>query len=242
MPTLFDEWVRLNEEFMQMDGLKVVASAGVYTSRTRVSLTAKGFGLPGDLVLLRDARIKLLEDRYIEPTTWARCYERFRSQPKGASHTFLFNRLGDRPKAGGCLLSIVLAKASAGYEVMVTSRAIEATMAMLADIAFVRHVLEKINVELGLDLILEDLEISWHIGVMHQNRVFVPVYYYEVYGAAGLKRWLRRRPRNKWEQICIDHSKNMIRGKGVTGARELWGRRLREWVYPNQKAKDINFN
>src|SRR5690606_11865325 len=197
-----------------------------YTSRTRVSLHAKGFGLPDDLVLLRDARVRLLEDRYIEQATWDRCYQRYRTQPKGASHTFLFNRQGDRPKAGGCLLSIVLAKATGGYEVMVTSRAIEATMAMLADIAFVRHVLNKINTELGVGLDLETLEISWHIGVMHQNRVFVPVFHYEVYGAAGLRRWLRRKPRNRWEQVCIEHTKKMILGEGVTGARALWGRRL----------------
>lgn len=225
-----------------MDGLKIVASAGVYTSRTRVSLNAKGFGLPSDLVLLRDARVRLLEDRYIEPGTWERCYQRYRSQPKGASHTFLFNRQGDRPKAGGCLLSIVLAKATGGYEVMVTSRAIEATMAMLADIAFVRHVLHKINTDLGVGLDIEALDISWHVGVMHQNRVFVPVFFYETYGASGLRRWLRRKPRTRWEEVCIDHSKNMIRGKGVTGARELWGRRLREWVYPGHKAKNIDFD
>lgn len=242
MTTLFDEWIRLNEEFMSMDGLKIVASAGVYTSRTRVSLHATGFGLPDDLVLLRDARVRLLEDRYIEPVTWERCYQRYRAQPKGASHTFLFNRQGDRPKAGGCLLSIVLAKATGGYEVMVTSRAIEATMAMLADIAFVRYVLDKIKSELGVDLDLEHLQISWHIGVMHQNRVFVPVFYYEVYGASGLRRWLRRKPRTRWEKVCIDHSKDMIRDKGVTGARELWGRRLRQWVYPGQQASDINLD
>jgi hypothetical protein len=240
MPTLFDEWVRLNEEFMKMDGLKIVASAGVYTSRTRVSLHAKGFGLPSDLVLLRDARVRLLQDRYIEPTTWDRCYERYRTQPKGASHTFLFNRQGNRPKAGGCLLSIVLAKATGGYEVMVTSRAIESTMAMLADIAFVRYVLGKIREDLGVDLVLEQLDISWHVGVMHQNRVFVPVFYYEVYGASGLRRWLKSKPRNRWEQVCIDHSKNMILGKGVTGARALWGKRLKEWCYAGQK--NINFD
>lgn len=237
-PTLFDEWCRLNEEFMTMAGLKVVASAGVYTSRTRVSLHAKGFGLPEHLVLLREARVRLLEDRYLEPDTWRRCYERFRTQPKGASHTFLFNRQGDRPKAGGCLLSIVLAKATAGYEVMVTSRAIESTMAMLADIAFVRHVLGKLNTDLGLGLVVEDLQISWHIGVMHQNRVFVPVYYYEVYGAAGFRRWLKSRPRNEWERICVEHSKAMVLGRGVTGARALWGRRLKEWCYGK---KDPNF-
>lgn len=241
MTTLFDEWVRLNQEFMVMPELKIVASAGVYTSRTRVSVHATGFGLPENLVLLRDARIRLLSDRYIEPDTWARCYERFRTQPKGASHTFLFNRQGNRPKAGGCLLSIVLAKATGGYEVMVTSRAIESTMAMLADIAFVRYVLTKIDTDLGLGLDVEQLQISWHIGVVHQNRVFVPVFYYEVYGAAGLKRWLRSKPRSRWERVCIDHSKNMIRGEGVTGARELWGRRLREWVYPGHKTKNIDF-
>src|SRR5690606_7554217 len=183
-----------------------------YTSRTRVSLHAKGFGLPDDLVLLRDARVRLLEDRYIEQATWDRCYQRYRTQPKGASHTFLFNRQGDRPKAGGCLLSIVLAKAAAGYEVMVTSRAIESTMAMLADIAFVRYVLDKINTDLEVGLNLEALDISWHVGVMHQNRVFVPVFYYEVYGSSGLRRWLRSKPRKEWEGICIEHSKNMIRG------------------------------
>lgn len=223
-----------------MDGLKIVASAGVYTSRTRVSLHATGFGLPDDLILLRDARVKLLADRYIEPTTWERCYQRFKSQPKGASHTFLFNRQGDRPKAGGCLLSIVLAKATGGYEIMVTSRAIESTMAMLADIAFVRHTLVKINTDLGIGLDLEHTEISWHIGVMHQNRVFVPVFYYEVYGAAGLRRWLRSKPRNRWEEVCITHSKDMIRGKGVTGARELWGRRLRDLVYKGQRNPDFD--
>lgn len=223
-----------------MNGLKIVASAGVYTSRTRVSLHAKGFGLPDDLALLREARVKLLVDRYIEPVTWERCYQRYRVQPKGASHTFLFNRQGDRPKAGGCLLSIVLAKASGGYEVMVTSRAIESTMAMLADIAFVRHVIEKLNADLNVGLDPEALEISWHVGVMHQNRVFVPVYFYEVYGAAGLKRWLRSKPRNRWEEVCIEHSKNMIRGKGVTGARALWGRRLRDWVYDGSTNPDFS--
>mgnify|MGYP003135101691 CR=1 FL=1 len=46
MNTLYEEWIRLNEEFMRLDGLKIVASAGVYTSRTRVVINAKGFGAP----------------------------------------------------------------------------------------------------------------------------------------------------------------------------------------------------
>lgn len=238
MNTLYEEWIRLNEEFMRLDGLKIVASAGVYTSRTRVVINAKGFGAPYESVLLRPQRIKLLRDRYLDPEVWERCYERFRSQPKGASHTFLFNRTGDRPKAGGCLLSIVLCKADKDYEVMVTSRAIESTMAMLADMQFIYECLQQIKEDLGLVLDLDTCYITWNIGVVHQNRVFVPVFYYDTRGATGFRRWLKQKPGNRWEEICIEHSIKMVRGEGVTGARASWGKRLKEWVY-DQHNKDL---
>lgn len=231
MNTLYEEWMRLNEEFMQLDGLKVVASAGVYTSRTRVVLNAKGFGAPYESVLLRGARIELLRQRYVDPETWEQCYKRFHSQPKGASHTFLFNRKGDRPKAGGCLLSIVLCKADKDYEVLITSRAIESTMAMLADMQFIYECLVQIKEDLGIVLDLDACLITWSIGVVHQNRVFVPVFFYDVRGARGFRKWLASTPRNKWEKICIDHAVKMVHNDGVTGARAMWGKRLKEWVY-----------
>jgi hypothetical protein len=229
--TLYEEWIRLNEEFMQLDGLKVVASAGVYTSRTRVVLNATGFGAPFESVLLRDKRIDLLRERYVDPDTWDQCYKRFHSQPKGASHTFLFNRKGDRPKAGGCLLSIVLCKADKDYEVMITSRALEATMAMMADMQFIYECLVQIKKDLGLVLDLDTCKIMWCIGVVHQNRVFVPVFFYDTRGATGFRKWLKSKARNKWEQINIDHAVKMVRNEGVTGARAMWGKRLRKWVY-----------
>lgn len=238
MSTLWDEWCRLNEEFMTLDGLKIVASAGVYTSRTRVILNATGFGAPYESVLLRDARINLLRDRYLDPEVWEQCYKRYHSQPKGASHTFLFNRKGDKPKAGGCLLSIVLCKADKDYEVMITSRAIESTMAMLADMQFVYECLCQIKQDLGLVLDLETCKITWCIGVVHQNRVFVPVYFYDVYGARGFRKWLDSTPRNRWEQVCIEHSVSMVRNEGVTGARAMWGKRLKEWVYSGRFSID----
>lgn len=231
MNSLYEEWVRLNQEFMELDGLKIVAAAGVYTSRTRVILQAEGFGAPYESCLLRPARIKLLRDRYLDPDIWERCYARFRSQPKGASHTFLFNRTGDRPKAGGCLLSIVLCKADKDYEVMITSRAIESTMAMVADMQFIFECLTQIKEDLGLVLDLDTCKITWAIGVVHQNRVFVPVFYYDTRGARGFRKWLDQEPSNKWGGICRDHAVKMVNGDGVTGARAMWGKRLKEWVY-----------
>jgi len=227
--TLYDRYVALNEGFMRLRNLKIIKVAGVYTSTPMISIHAIGFGLPEDSVLLRDQRLDLLESRYIDPQVWETCYQRYLAAPKGVSHTFLFNRTGDRPKAGGCLLSIVMIREGKGWRAMVTSRAIEATMAMLADIAFVRRCLVRLSDDLGLALDLERLPVSWHIGIVHQNRVFVPVFFFDVFGAAGLKRWLRRRPRSEWELICQEHTVKMMNGDGVTGARASWGRRLAKW-------------
>lgn len=213
---------------MRLRDLKIIKVAGVYTSVPAVSIRAIGFGIQTS-ILLREARLDLLESRYIDPVVWEQCYKRYRNAPTGASHTFLFNRTGERPKAGGCLLSIVLIKDGKSWQVMITSRAIEASMAMLADIAFIRRCLARLSNDLGLALDLERLPMHWHIGLVHQNRVFVPVFFYDVWGPAGLKHWLHRRPRSEWELICQEHTVKMMAGDGVTGARASWGKRLAKW-------------
>jgi hypothetical protein len=230
MTTLYQAWKGLNDDFMGLSGLKIIKVAGVYTYRSLVTIKATGFGLPKESVLLREQRLGLLRSRYVDPEVWQACIDRFKAAPTSVSHTFLFNRKGPRPKAGGCLLNIVLIReGKKSWKAMVTSRAIEVTMAMLADIAFVRQCLVELCDELKLELDVEGLPILWSIGVMHQNRVFVPVFFYDVGGAKGVHDWMQRRPRNEWEKVCQDHTVKMVRGDGVTGARKSWGKRLRKW-------------
>lgn len=228
MMTLYENWQGLNERFMTEDGLKIIKVAGVYTSIPQVTIHAQGFGLPESSVLLRDKRVDLLEQRYINDEVWEACKQRFHRAASSATHVFRFERTGKGPKAGGCLLSVVLIKEGKRYRVMITSRAEEATMAMLADIAFLERTLD--NLARDLNISNDWHEITWHIGLTHQNRVFVPVYMFDVYGARGFHRWLKRKPRNEWERVCIEHTHKMLTGEGVTGARKLWGRRLKEWT------------
>lgn len=230
--TLYDQWRWINQAFFNPDTeLSIIKSAGVYTQLFNRSLVAHGFGLKASSVLLREARLDLLEDRYIDRKLWTQCIERFKASPTSNSHTFLFNRK-EGPKAGGCLLSIVLLrKGKHQYELMITSRAEEVTMALLADMHFVHRCLKKLEKELGIVLPLSTIPIKWHIGVAYQNRTFVPAFFFDTYGKDDFKVWLRRRRfSNEWEKVCIEHSRRMIDGEGVTGARASWGRRLKEWI------------
>lgn len=233
MITLYDQWRWINNVFFDISDLTIIKAAGVYTQIYNRTLVARGFGVPRKSVLLRDARIELLYKRYVDWDLWKKCVKRFESQPKGNSHTFLFNRT-EGPKAGGCLLSIVLIrKPKKQCELMITSRAEEVTMALLADIHFVRRVMEGLEATLEIDFDLDNIPIKWHMGVAYQNRTFVPVFVYDTSGASGLHKWLRPRKtyQNEWEKICVEHSRRMIKqSAGITGARLLWGKRLKEWT------------
>lgn len=232
MTTLLDQWKQINYTFFEPNlKLNIVKVAGVYTQIFNQTLSAKGFWLDHwSSVLFREARIKLLSDRYLDQELWDKCIKRAKASPTSNSHTFHFNRK-EGPKAGGCLLSIVIIrKGKNDYELMISSRAEEATMALLADIVFLHRCCRDISNELGIDLIADNIPIKWHMGVVYQNRTFVPGFIYDTQGRTGLKNWLRAKSDSEWEQVCIVHSRKMLRDDGVTGARKLWGRRMREWL------------
>lgn len=225
-----DAWIKINNHLLSSSKVAIIKSAGVYASLPLISIDGQGF-LPSNSVLFREARLKLLIDRYIDRDLWDFCIKRFKRNPTGATHTFQFNRKGERPKGGGCMLSMTLVKHNKQWKVSIASRAEEVTMALLADMQFIRGILWELGALLEINLDMERIPFAWHMGLAHQNRTFVPVFMYDAYGKTAFNAWLNNtKPRSEWEKICIDHTHLMIEGKKVTGARKLWGRRLREWT------------
>lgn len=235
MDTLYDQWFDINSRFFDdSEELQIVKSMGAYAQMWNKTIEATGFGLPEKPpVLLRDERINLLAERYIDPDLWKQCVARFKAAPTSNTHTFLFNRRGKQPKAGGCLIGFTLLRRSARhYDLMMTARAQECTMALLADIYFLHHCLKRLEKELKIKFDLDRMHIRWHMGIAYQTRPFAPVYAFEAYGAKGLKKWMRSKSRNEWErmmQYWTNQMMNWDKNPKVTAANKTWGKRLALW-------------
>lgn len=218
---MFEAWRKLNEDMLYDKTIKIVMSMGCYAWRSGMVMTGDNFNMPTDHALFQHQRVPLLEQRY---RVVQKDLEDFVSNKGSTARALRIERhqVGKRalPKAGGCLLSVIVA---ADGHVTVTSRAAEVSLALYHDIILIGNLMERLKVKVK--------RVTWVIGAATQNRVFVPVIAYDHLGPAEFKKWLRRKGKSKWEEVCREHGAEMLDEKSnMKGTRLRWARRLRTWM------------
>lgn len=231
-----EAWRQLNDEFVfdGSDDEYMVAGKGLGRSRSfscvkaDVQLRFTGWGLPDKHYLVKhERRTQLLKKRYHNPKMWDEAVARFAKRAgklsKGAPLTFSFPfyRAADNaPAGGGCLLALTLGWWNGAWFANVHSRASEITYRLLADMYFVKHmldeeVLKRFKPKTFPDV--EDLPFSWNLLLASQMSHVLPYYFLKERGS-DYTQWFMSRELDGSE--VTDPDGVTVKGSGPLNLRE----------------------
>jgi len=245
---LYDGWIKLNEAYMN-----AMPEEGMYMSSrdfTRVFSpirihTLGGFGFDLDT---RDStlppfyskyenRVNLLDKRYIDEELWETALARLILREKKMTRTnplsfvFPFHRRATNerkvPAGGGCLTQFTFVWYEERWQLHVTLRASEITVALAGDIAFVHHLVQRVKNRVRFRNWDDDkLEIFWDMSLGSQMKVVIPLFLLYTRGDLEVLDLMYKDPRkieNKWFADIVTHFWDIF----IHPERVTWHRRLR---------------